>query len=186
MVSSLAFFYLQSDSELVFVGDAGSTEPSGATERYGIEFNNFYRPIEWLTLDADLALTKARFTDAGPEGDEIPGAIPISVAAGVSIDLPSGFFASFRGRYFGRRPLIEDDSVKSKDSLIFNARIGYRFKKPEIEVAVQVLNVFDAEDNDIEYFYASRLPGEPAEGVEDIHLRAAEPRAVRVSATYRF
>ena len=104
----------------------------------------------------------------------------------MAVDLPSGWFGSFRGRYFGRRPLIEDGSVEPDESLIFNARAGYRFKKPEIEVAVQVLNVFDAKDNDIEYFYASRLPGEPAEGVEDIHLRAAEPRSVRVSATYRF
>ncbi len=184
LVSSIAFFYLQSDSELVFVGDAGAVEASGATERYGIEFNNFYRPLPWLTLDADVALAEGRFTEE--EGVKIPGAIPISVAAGVAIDLPSGIFASLRGRYFGRRPLIEDGSVESDESLIFNARIGYRFKKPEIEVAVQVLNVFDAEDNDIEYFYASRLPGEPSEGVEDIHLRAAEPRAVRVSATWRF
>jgi hypothetical protein len=186
LVSSVAFFYLQSDSELVFVGDAGAVEPSGASERYGIEFNNFYRPVPWLTLDADVALAEGRFTDAGPEGDEIPGAIPVSVAAGVAVDLPSGFFGSLRGRYFGKRPLIEDGSVESDDSLIFNARIGYRFKKPEVELSVQVLNVFDSRDNDIEYFYASRLPGEPAEGVEDIHLRAAEPRAVRLSATWRF
>ncbi|MBA2434550.1 MAG: TonB-dependent receptor plug domain-containing protein, partial [Chthoniobacterales bacterium] len=179
LVSSLAFFYLQSDSELVFVGDAGAVEASGATERYGIELNNFYRPFEWLTLDADIALAKGRFTDPGPEGDKIPGAIPLSVAAGVAIDLPNGWFGSLRGRYFGPRPLIEDGSVESNESLIFNARIGYRFKKPEIEVALQVLNVFDADDNDIEYFYASRLQGEPAGGVEDIHLRAVEPRAVR-------
>ncbi|HSH37972.1 MAG TPA: TonB-dependent receptor, partial [Chthoniobacterales bacterium] len=186
LVSSIAFFYLQSDSELVFVGDAGAVEPSGATERYGIEFNNFYRPVEWLTLDADVALARGRFTDAGAEGDNIPGAIPLSIATGVSVDLPSGIFASLRGRYFSSRPLTEDGSVESRDSLIFNARIGYRFKKPEVEIAVQVLNVFNARDNDIEYFYASRLPGEAAEGVEDIHLRAAEPRALRVSATWRF
>ncbi|CAN5509939.1 TonB-dependent receptor [soil metagenome] len=184
LVSSVAFFYLQSDSELVFVGDAGAVTPSGATERYGIEWNNFYRPLPWLTLDADVAVARGRFTDAGPEGDKIPGAIPLSVAAGAAVDLPNGFFASLRGRYFSPRPLIEDGSVTSDDSLIFNARIGYRFKK--IEIAVQVLNVFDARDNDIEYFYASRLPGEGAEGVEDIHLRAAEPRTVRVSATWRF
>ena len=186
LVSSIALFYLQSESELVFVGDAGAVEASGASERYGIEFNNFYRPVPWLTFDADLALAEARFTDAGSEGNNIPGAIPVSVAAGVAVDLPSGIFASLRGRYFSRRPLIEDGSVESDESLIFNARVGYRFKKPEIEVSVQVLNVFDADDNDIEYFYASRLPGEPAEGVEDIHFRAAEPRAVRISATWRF
>lgn len=186
LVSSIALFYLQSDSELVFVGDAGAVEASGASERYGIEFNNFYRPVPWLTFDADLAVAEARFTDAGPEGDDIPGAIPVSVAAGVAVDLPSGIFASLRGRYFGRRPLIEEGSVESDESLIFNARVGYRFKKPEIELSVQVLNVFDADDNDIEYFYASRLSGEPAGGVEDIHFRAAEPRAMRISATWRF
>jgi hypothetical protein len=186
LVSSVAFFYLRSDSELVFAGDAGAVEASGATERSGIEFINFYRPVEWLTFDVDLALARGRFTDAGPEGDKIPGAIPLSVATGVSLDLPSGIFASLRGRYFSARPLIEDGSVESRDSLIFNARIGYRFRKPDLEIALQVLNIFDAKDNDIEYLYASRLRGESAQGVEDVHLRAAEPRALRLSATWRF
>jgi len=47
---------------------------------------------------------------------------------------------------------------------------------------MDLLNVFDSRDADITYFYASRLPGEPADGVEDRHLRAVEPRQVRVSA----
>jgi hypothetical protein len=170
----VALFYLQSDSELVFVGDAGAVEPSGASERYGIEFNNFYRVREWLTLDADVAIADGRFTSDATDGDKIPGAIP------------SGIFGSIRARYFSPRPLVEDGSVESDQSLIFNARFGYRFKKPDIEVAVQVLNLFNMRDNDIEYFYASRLPGEPPGGVEDNHFRAAEPRAVRVSATFRF
>jgi hypothetical protein len=186
LVSSVALFYLQSDSELVFVGDAGAVEASGATERYGIEFNNFYRPLPWLTIDADVAASRGRFTDAASGADKIPGAVPLSVAAGAAIDLPSGVFGSVRARYFAPRPLVEDGSVESDRSLIFNARIGYRLRKPEVELAVQLLNVFDARENDVEYFYASRLPGEPLSGVEDIHFRAAEPRTLRLSATYRF
>jgi outer membrane receptor protein involved in Fe transport len=82
--------------------------------------------------------------------------------------------------------LIEDASVESKDSLIFNLKAGYRFKRPNVEVALSVLNLFDARDNDIEYFYNSRLQGEPTDGVADVHLRAAEPRTFRGSVTWRF
>ena len=46
--------------------------------------------------------------------------------------------------------------------------------------------MFNARDNDITYFYASRLQGEPAEGVDDYHLHPVEPRQVRVSARYSF
>jgi hypothetical protein len=49
-----------------------------------------------------------------------------------------------------------------------------------------VLNLLDSRDNDITYFYASRLPGEPAEGVDDIHFHPLEPRQLRVTVRYAF
>jgi hypothetical protein len=88
-------------------------------------------------------------------------------------------------RYFGPRPLIEDDSVRSLQSLIFNARAGYRFDNG-LKLQLDVLNTFNAQINQIEYFYVSRLPGEPIDGVADRHVHPAEPPAVRLTLAGRF
>jgi outer membrane receptor protein involved in Fe transport len=95
-----------------------------------------------------------------------------------------GFFANLRARAFNRRPLIEDNSVKGKSSFLVNASVGYR--KNNWEAAAECLNLFNRADNDIEYYYTSRLPGEDAAGVNDIHLHPTEPRMVRVRVTYKF
>jgi hypothetical protein len=111
--STVSLFVLELDSELVFVGDAGSTEAGRPSRRFGIELANFWRPRDGVTLDLDATWTNARFTDSDVVGDHIPGAIERTVAAGVAVDLPRGVSASLRWRYFGSRPLIEDDSVRS-------------------------------------------------------------------------
>jgi hypothetical protein len=98
--------------------------------------------------------------------------------------MSEGFFGSLRSRYFSQRPLIEDGSVNSRQSWQINARIGYR--KSDWEISLDCLNLLGRDDNDIEYFYASRLPGEPVGGVQDIHLHPAEPRTFRLSLTRRF
>jgi outer membrane receptor protein involved in Fe transport len=95
----------------------------------------------------------------------------------------NGFFANLRFRAFGRRPLIEDNSVESKDSFQVNASVGYRHNN--WEAAIDCLNLFDRNDNDIEYFYESRLAGE-ANSSEDRHFHPMEPRNLRVRVTYRF
>ena len=79
---------------------------------------------------------------------------------------------------------MEDNSRESKDSFQVNASVGYRYN--HWEAAVDCLNLFDRDDNDIEYFYDSRLPGERAEGVGDHHLHPMEPRNFRFRVTYRF
>lgn len=183
VVSTLAFFYLHSDSELLYVGDAGTSEAGPATQRYGVEWSTYWRPTDWLMLDNELTLSHGRLEDVGPD-DEIPGAVPITLNTGITVGQAEGFFGTLRSRYFGQRPLIEDGSVESHQSWQVNARVGYR--KNDWEVAVDCLNLLGRDDNDIEYYYASRLPGEPADGVEDIHLHPAEPRTIRVSLTKRF
>jgi hypothetical protein len=182
--TTVAFWYLELDSELLFVGDAGITEPSRPSQRYGVEWTNFYRILPWLTLDADFAFTHAEFTDDDPAGDHIPGAFATVIAAGVTVDLPYNLFGSVRVRHFGPRPLIEDDSVRSDPTTLVNLAAGYKYK--QFEAQLDVLNLFNAKDHDIDYFYASRLRGEPAEGVEDIHFHPVEPRTIRFSLTYKF
>ena len=185
LTSSLAVFVLDFDSELLFVGDAGTTEPSRPSRRVGVEWTNQYQLLPWMRLDFDLAYTRARFTDFDPAGDFIPGAPAWVAAGGVTFGGENGWFGAFRGRYFGPRPLIEDDSVRSQASLIFNARAGYKFDNG-LRLQLDVLNLFNAKTNQIEYYYLSRLPGEPIGGVADRHVHPAEPLAVRLTLAGRF
>ena len=182
VVSTLALFYLHSDSELIYVGDAGTSEPGPATKRFGIEWSTYWRPTDWLVIDNEVTLAEGRLIGVGP-ADEIPGAVPFTVNAGIAIGKKEGFFGSLRGRYFTPRPLIEDGSVESRASFQVNGRLGYR--KDDWEIAVDCLNLLDRKDNDIEYYYESQLPGEVAP-VGDVHFHPAEPRTFRVSVTHRF
>lgn len=185
-MSTLTLFWLQSDSELVYVGDEGVNEPGPGSNRYGIEWTNYWRPTDWFSLDGEIAITRARFTDSGKD-DRIPDSVPLMFSGGITLGAQGdaeGFFASLRARAFARRPLIEDNSVKGKASFLVNASVGYRMKN--WEAAVECLNLFNRADNDIEYYYSSRLPSEPAAGVNDIHLHPTEPRAFRLRVTYKF
>jgi len=183
--SSVSLWKLELDSELLFIGDAGTNEPTRESRRYGIEFANYYQPVEWLSFDFDLALSHARFRESAPEGNYIPGSLETALGAGITVYDLNGFFGTVRVRHFGARPLTEDDSVRSNPSTIVNLRAGYAFDE-QWSLAVDVFNLFDARPSDIDYYYTSRLPGEPAEGVDDVHTHPAESRAVRAQITWNF
>ena len=90
------------------------------------------------------------------------------------------WFGQLQLRYFGPRPLIEDNSQRSKATTLAYLRVGYKLT-PNVRVALDVFNLFDRKASDIDYYYASRLKGEPAAGVNDIHFHPVEPRSVRGS-----
>jgi outer membrane receptor protein involved in Fe transport len=184
MQLSVSLWTLALDSELVFVGDAGITEPSRASKRRGLEIGAIWNPLSWLIVDADLAWSRSRFGGRDPVGDRIPGAVENVASVGVAIDHPSGWFGGARLRHFGRSPLIEDGSVESAPTTLVNLEAGYRISEALL-VSASVFNIFDSDDNDITYFYESRLPGEAAP-VEDIHFHPVEPRTVRVTVTAKF
>jgi hypothetical protein len=181
--STVSVFLLDIASELVFAGDAGTTEPSRPSRRYGVEFANYYTPVTWLTFDADFSYAHARFTDSDPVGNYIPGAVEGVLEVGGTMQLENGLIAGLRLRYFGPRPLIEDDSVRSNSTTLVNGRLGYKWKS--LTVALDVLNIFNQKSSDIDYYYASQLQGEPGP-VNDIHFHPVEPREYRVGMTVQF
>lgn len=181
--TTLTVFGLELDSELVFVGDGGATEASRPSRRVGVELTNAYQVNRWLFLDLDVTLTDAEFTDEAPEGNEIPGAVGRTVAAGISVDGWGNAFGSLRWRYFSDTPLIEDGSAEWDSSSLVNAKIGYRFENG-LSLALEIFNLLDREDADIQYFYASRLPGEPSGGFDDVHFHPLESRSARLVATW--
>lgn len=183
--STLALWVLESDSEILFVGDAGTTEPSRPSRRIGVESTNLYAPLSWLTLDLDASLSHARFIDADPAGDEIPGSIESVVSAGATVGSEDGWYASLRYRFFGPRPLVEDGSVDSRSSGLFNLALGRRVSR-HLSFDIEILNLFDAEIDDIAYFYGSRLQGESPEGVDDVHFHPAEPLTLRIGMSLHY
>ena len=177
--TTLALWKLDLDSELVFTGDAGTTEPSFPSRRTGIEWTNYWTPTRGLTLDADVAVSRARYTaiDSSLPGDYVPGSIEQAASVGVAYDSGAQWSGGLRLRYFGPRPLIEDNSIRTKSSTIVNLQTGYKFNK-RVKLTLDVLNLFDARVSDIDYWYDSQLMGEPAP-VSDIHTHPAEPRSLR-------
>jgi outer membrane receptor protein involved in Fe transport len=176
-----ALWYLELDSELLFVGDAGTTEATRPSERWGIELNNFWMIDEVWSLEADVAWTDARFSNNAAEGRHIPGALETVASATLSALTPDGWFGALRVRYVDGAPLIEDGSVTAHSATLAHLSLGWAGR--HYALRADVLNLFDSDDRDIEYFYASRLEGEPLEGIEDRHFHRFEPRQVRVTLT---
>jgi len=185
MRSTISAWALDLDSELLFVGDAGATEPSDRSRRMGITFANYYRPLPSLSIDADISFARARLLEVEEGEDRIPGALESVFAGGIAWAPEAGAFGSLRVRSFGEYPLIEDNSVRAESATLVNGALGWRFASgPRIELSL--LNLFDSDARDIQYFYESRLPGEPGAGVEDIHFHPVEPRQLRVTVHYLF
>ena len=177
------YWRLKLASELLFSGDGGSTEPQGPSVRCGTELAIFYQPTQWLTIDGEYTRSRGRFTDQRVGQGCIPGAIERVLAGGVVVQ-HGPVTASVRARHFGSFSEIEDNSRRSRPTTVVNGRLAYRFA--HFQVAAEVINLLDSRDNDITYFYRSRLPGEAPEGVDDFHIHPIEPRALRFSTTVNF
>lgn len=174
--TSLSLFILDQDSEILFSGDAGDTSATRASRRYGFEWTNHYRPRSWIDVDADLAMTHARFRGydsaqaevyaslAGyPEaqignapGNYIPNAPAMVASAGVTLGEETGWFGTLRWRYLASSPLTEDNAFRSSATSIFNGRLGYRIDNGW-RVQLDVLNLLNTKASQITYAYGSLL-----------------------------
>ena len=185
----LALYRLDFDSELVYLGDAGSTEAGRPSRRYGIEFSNYYKPLKWLSLDADLAFARGRFRGTsvaanGDGGDRIPGAVE-GVAQLAATVTPAGpWSGSLRLRWFGPRPLVADNSVRSKASATVNGRLAYKLAA-RTTLELEGFNLANRQVSAIDYFYESRLKGE-AEASAGVHFHPIEARSFRLSLNHAF
>lgn len=181
--SSVALWALEQDSELLFVGDAGNTEASRPSFRHGIELAAYYNVNDNLSFDLEYAYTDAEFDDALAD-KYIPGAVEDILQLGATHRFGDNWLSTLRVRYIGERPLTEDNSVRSDSSTVVNFLLAKKWKNWSAQV--QVLNLLDSNDHDIDYYYASRLQGEPTAGVEDLHYHVMEPRTVRFELSYTF
>jgi hypothetical protein len=181
--STLTVWALELDSELLFVGDAGATEPSATSRRSGVTWANFYRPIPALSLDADVSFARARLAGVPAEESRIPGALEHVFAGGIAWAPERGPFGALRVRHFGAYPLLEDNSVRADAATLVNAEAGWHLARG-LRLEATILNLLNSRAADIQYYYPSRLRGEPAGGVSDIHFHPVEPRQLRASLTW--
>ena len=183
--TSLSLYQLVFDSELIFVGDAGTTEVGRPSKRVGFELANYHKVNDWLTIDADLAFAQARFSDSALEGNRIPGAVEGVASLSVAVDNLGPWFGAVQFRYFGPRPLREDNAVRSKATASVNGNIGYKFS-PTMQVKLEGFNLTNRRVSAIDYYYTSRLRGEPAQGVAAVHFHPIESRTFRLSLNMDF
>jgi hypothetical protein len=180
--STFALWWLESSQELVFVGDEGTTDVAGKSHRYGVEFTNYYKPFEWLTLDADFALTTAKYA---ADNTYIPNSVGRVVSTGATIEAPNGLFGTIRLRHFGRVYLGQDDNGTdqwSGDTNIVNLGAGYKQKQYKFEI--DIFNILGSQSNDIAYAYGYEYPqGSAGSG---ILKHPVEPRMVRGTITVNF
>jgi outer membrane receptor protein involved in Fe transport len=179
--TSVALWRLDIDSELLFTGDAGTTQASRPSRREGVEWSNYVTAWRDFIVDFDATLSRSRFKGDGPAGNYIPGSTERTASGGVAYSA-GPWSGGLRLRYFGPRPLNEDNSQRSGSSVLVNAKVNYAVDK-KIRFGADVLNLFDRKADDITYFYTSRLAGEPAAGVADRHFHPVEPRTLRLSLT---
>ena len=180
--ASVALWGLKMDSELVYSGDAGDTESSNASQRKGIEALLNWTPVKGINLDLSAATTQASYLNTAPGEDRIPNALRYMVTAGIAVATSPRASAELTVRRLGPAPLTEDGSVNSGSSTLAN--LLYRYNFDHVSVFAEVLNVFDRHDDDITYFYTSRLKGEPAAGIDDVHFHPMEPRTFRLGLRY--
>jgi hypothetical protein len=183
--STLALWRLQFDSELFYNGETGTTEAGRPSERRGIEMAHHFTPSDHWLFDATFAWTKARFSDQDPAGNFIPNAVD-KVA---NLSLAARNFGPWSGsigiRYIGPAALIENNTVQSSPSVTANLRVSKKINSSTV-VTLDVLNLLNRHNNDIAYYYNSRLKGEPLGGVDDLHLHPSELRTFRLSAKIKF
>jgi hypothetical protein len=181
---STSLWWLTLDSELIFVGDDGTTEASDQSERTGIESSLFWSPAPWIIIDGDLAISRARIQPDNAPEQYIPGAIENIASLGVTIMDLGPVEAGLRIRHFGSFALNEDNSQRSDAVTSVNLQGSYQIT-PSVSTAVDLINITDTKSNDITYLYESQLANESSP-VEDVHFHPVEPRMVRMSLKYQF
>ncbi|QZH76087.1 MAG: TonB-dependent receptor [Erythrobacter sp.] len=183
------YWWSSIESELIYVGDSGAVEPSDPGRRHGYELTAFWRPTRWLALDGVWTGTTSRF-EGLPAGENfVPGALENSGELGVIAAFPE-WNAAARLRYLGPHPLVEDNSVRGASTTLVNARLAWTPQRQDLlqgwEFHAELLNALGSQADDIDYYYETRLPGEPPGGVLGTNSRVVEPRQLRVGVTRRF
>jgi len=177
---SASFWNSYLTSELVFVGDEGTFEPSGASRRQGIESEVRYDILPWLSFDSDISYTWAKFVN----GDKVPLAPRFLAYSGLTARHQSGLQARLQMRHIGRRYGIEDGSILTPTATIFDLLLKYTWKR--YDFFVQFQNLANTKWRSAEHVFESRTPNELAAGQPGqtgAHFTPGDPFTVKAGIT---
>lgn len=183
MLINIAYWNLYLEQEFVYVGDEGVVEPSGKTNRRGLDLSIRYQPYSWLVWDFDANYTHARSIDEAAGEDYIPLAPDFTLVSGLNIRLKNGFYGGVHLRYLDDRAANEDNSIVAKGYAVTDLNVGYKLK--QMDFGIQIQNLFNVEWNETQFATASRLQNE-AEAVEEIHFTPGTPFFINASVAYKF
>jgi outer membrane receptor for Fe3+-dicitrate len=183
MIVNAAAWYLYLEQEFVYVGDAGIVEPSGKTERRGIDLSVRYQAFNWLYADVDVNYAYARSLEAEEGSDLIPLAPDLTVMGGLNAQFDNGIYGGLRLRYLDDRPANDDNSIVAEGYTVIDANLGYEWNN--IGVGLKVQNLFDVDWNETQFATESRLQNE-AEPVEEIHFTPGTPFFATAVVSYSF
>ncbi len=191
--STLSLWYLYSASELQQDGDTGGTVASAsASNRYGVEWANYYTPLAHLAFDFDFADSKALFTSidaddaapGSPGGKYVPEAVGLVISSGITVQSYKGFWGSLRLRAFGPRNLTSDAIYRSSATTLLNAEVGYQIGETW-RVSAECFNLLNRRDHDIDYAYISRITPTATPAFTDV-FHPVEPFQVRIGLRKTF
>jgi outer membrane receptor protein involved in Fe transport len=187
----LAVFQQDFGSELTYNAEAGQDEAGAPSRRKGLEISGQYHPFRWLELNADLSFARPRYrtndlASYGLNGPFISDAPTFIYSAGILVDNLSGWSAGLQWRRLGNHSLSDGDEFpQDKGYSEFNLDVSYALKSGW-KLGVSVFNIFDSKDDAADYYYTTRLAGEPPEGITDFQVHPLEPRSFRFSVTKTF
>jgi len=183
VVVNTTLWYLFLEQEFIYVGDAGIVEPSGKTERYGLDFGFRYQLSDYLFLDTDMTLTHARSTEDPKGQNYIPLAPNFTMAGGLSFNEWNRFSGGLRYRFIDDRPANEDNSIVAQGYFITDMNVNYKFDQITLGFAIE--NLFDVAWNETQFATESRLQNE-AQSVEEIHFTPGTPFFIKGTIAYTF
>lgn len=183
LLLSTALWMLDLDQEFVYVGDEGIVEPSGKTQRRGVDVSLRYQALPWLYIDSDANLTDPKAKDVPESEDRIPLAPTFTSIGGLSVKLPNGLNASLRYRYLGDRAANEDNSVVAQGYFLLDAVIKYTRRSYELSFTAE--NLLDETWNEAQFDTESRLQNE-IDPVSEIHFTPGTPFFLKAGVTFFF
>ncbi|APZ47174.1 TonB-dependent receptor [Polaribacter reichenbachii] len=183
LVLNTALWYLLSEEEFVYVGDAGIVEPSGKSERLGVDLGIRYQLTDNIYFDTDATYTKAKSLENIVGEDYIPLAPNFTMSGGISFSNLGKFSGGLRYRYLGDRAANEDNSIIAEGYFVSDLNVNYKVN--DITFGVAVENLFDVAWNETQFATESRLQNE-ANSVEEIHFTPGTPFFAKATITYQF
>jgi outer membrane receptor protein involved in Fe transport len=182
VAASAAAWVLDLESEFVYVGDEGTTEPSGRTRRTGIDFEAHINPLDWLALGVDATVSHGRLRDEPDGSNSIPLAPSVTLSANALFRLDP-FTAALRLRMVDNRPANTSNSVVATGYQIVDLSASYRVG--QVDFFANIENLLNQQWNEAQFDTESRLRNE-SEPVSELHFTPGTPISIRGGVALHF